>query len=794
LWGTDGTVSAIARNGNTIYVGGFFTSVGPNTGGGAPLDRHTGAPLGAFPRVSGVVDVVLPDGDGGWFVGGSFAAVGGQARSNLAHILVDGRVAEWSPNPDGEVLALARTDQTVYVGGIFSHIGGKARNFVAAVDLASGEGTSWDPSADLQVRALMVHQGRLFVGGDFTAIGGLARVCAAELDIVTGQARSWDPNVGFSGSPGSVRALAASGDTIYIGGDFWTVGPAQRRHLAAVSAATGLATSWNPEVTGPDDVFYGDPFVRTMAVRGSAIYVGGHFTGVGGQSRGCLAQVDLGTALATAWSPDPEPLINGEAPDVWSLMLGDSTIFVSGEFTTIGGQDRRYCAEVGLQTASATPFSPRPNEPVHALAVSGDVAYVGGIFTSIGDQWIRRSGLAAFDAATGAAKDWDPAPDGAGIWSLATTNGHVYVGGDFTVIGGQTRSCLAALDTLTGAATSWNPMANWIVTTMTIERDTLYVGGLFTALDGLIRNRLGAFDLATGVLTRWDPNANSDVYGLAVSGSTVYVAGFFSTIAGESRRFGIAAVDATVGAATDWNPQSDDWVNTVAVIGNSVFVGGRFNSIGGQSRTNLAALDPVTGEATAWVANANSQVFAFAAIADTLYVGGSFFTIGDQLRNGLAALDVQTGTVLPWKPDLSIEEWQGGGSHPVVRALLPIGQTLFVGGGFGRIGEDPTSGLASISFGPPPNPSPPLHGLMGLLPNPVRTCATVRYTLPVAALVTLTVFDIQGRRTATLLDHALQSAGTTEVTINAEGWREGFYFCRLEAGGTLAMRKFVVLK
>jgi len=797
LWGTDGTVAAIARSGNTIYVGGFFTTVGPNTGGGSVLDRRTGDPVSGFPRVTGVVDAATEDGAGGWFIGGSFVAVGGLPRSNLAHVFADGSVAEWAPNTDGEVLALARSGGCLYIGGFFTHLGGVPRSFIGAADAVTGSVTSWNPGADLQVRALLVHQGGLYVGGDFTTIGGQARLCAAELDLTSGQVTTWDPSVGFSGLPGSVRALAALGDTIYIGGDFGNVGAAPRARIAAVSVETGVPTAWNPVIVGPGDMYYGDPYVSAMAVKGNSIFVGGHFTGVSGQTRGCLAKLDLATGQALSWDPVSGPLIGAEAPDVHSLALGDTSIFVSGDFTTIGGQERRYCAEIGLESALASPFQPRPNEPIHALVVEGNRVFAGGPFTSIGSLWARRSGLAAFDATTGEVKAWDPAPDGIGIYSLALYDGALYVGGDFTSIGGQPRSSLAALDTLTAAATPWNPSANWTVTTLTVVRDTLFAGGVFTSLGGQTRNRLGSFDLASGQLTSWDPNANSDVYGLAISGKTVYVAGFFSTIAGVSRRFGVAAVDASSGVATTWNPQSDNWVNAVAVVDSVVFVGGRFNTIGGQPRTNLAALDPVTGAATSWTANTNSTVLTLATVEDTLYVGGGFSQVGGQPRNGLAALDIATGSVLPWNPDLSVAEWQGSGSVPSVLSIVPFGQTLLVGGGFDRISESLASNVAAISFGNPPPPlTPPPSSVLfaGLMPNPVRGAATVRFSLPRAGPVTLTVFDLQGRRVESLLDHALRPAGANNVALGVEGWREGFYFCRLQAGGTSVTRKFVVLR
>jgi hypothetical protein len=46
LWMTNGTVNAIQQVGNTLYIGGNFTYVGPITGGGVPLAVSDGAPCG----------------------------------------------------------------------------------------------------------------------------------------------------------------------------------------------------------------------------------------------------------------------------------------------------------------------------------------------------------------------------------------------------------------------------------------------------------------------------------------------------------------------------------------------------------------------------------------------------------------------------------------------------------------------------------------------------------------------------------------------------------------------------
>jgi len=130
-WITNGPVYAIVKDEvrNIIYIGGNFTYVGPQTGGAVPLDINTGLVQGSFPKVNGRVYAVIPDGSGGWYIGGYFDKVGNVDRNNIAHILSDGSVdLNWNPNADGGVETLAINGSTIYVGGLFTSIGGKKRN------------------------------------------------------------------------------------------------------------------------------------------------------------------------------------------------------------------------------------------------------------------------------------------------------------------------------------------------------------------------------------------------------------------------------------------------------------------------------------------------------------------------------------------------------------------------------------------------------------------------------------------------------------------------------------------
>jgi hypothetical protein len=68
----------------------------------------------------------------------------------------------------------------------------------------------------------------------------------------------------------------------------------------------------------------------------------------------------------------------------------------------------------------------------------------------------------------------------------------------------------------------------------------------------------------------------------------------------------------------------------------------------------------------------------------------------------------------------------------------------------------------------------------------------VRYALPRAADVRLTVYDVLGRTVATLADGA-HEAGHHTATLSGAGLADGVYFIRMTADGFAATRKVVVL-
>ena len=78
-------------------------------------------------------------------------------------------------------------------------------------------------------------------------------------------------------------------------------------------------------------------------------------------------------------------------------------------------------------------------------------------------------------------------------------------------------------------------------------------------------------------------------------------------------------------------------------------------------------------------------------------------------------------------------------------------------------------------------------------PNPFAGSTTVGFSIPTAEHVRLTVYDVLGRRVATLVDDVLQ-AGDQSVRFDATGLQSGTYFYHLEAGDAQLTERFTVVR
>ncbi len=384
----------------------------------------------------------------------------------------------------------------LYAGGSFAGVAARTGHWVR-FDGSGARDLAW-PEVNGSVDAVAPDgAGGWFIGGRFTQVGGQPRARLAhvgangELDpawrpAVTGRARVYD--FSFPVEPG-VSALSVVGDTLYVGGVFASVSGQPRTHLAAVNARTGEPLPWNPRP---------DAEVNALAAAAGTVYVGGRFTRVGSVSRLGVAAFDAATGAMAAWNPGVSGRVRGATdPRVSELVVDRGRLYVGGRFTEVGGRDRYGLAAFDVASGALTAWNPGGGE-VEALAVSGDAVFAGG-FLMYEDRF-GYDGVSAFDARTGRTLPWRPhvlddSSEPGFVDALAVVGDRLYVGGDFSSIGGQPRTNLGAVNTTTGAPTAWNPRPSDTVASLVAAGDGVLVGGDFSGLDSRPRGGLAAIAL-----------------------------------------------------------------------------------------------------------------------------------------------------------------------------------------------------------------------------------------------------------------------------------------------------------
>lgn len=683
----NGEVTALARLGNTLFIGGGFDTAGPASGQMIVTDPVSGARLSGWPRVAGDVHAIISDGANGWYIGGDIMGVGGERRGMLAHIRADGSLdpafdpqaddtvkqmilqgstlyvagqfeniggklrshiaaldvntglaTSFAPGSNGEVLAIALDGNTLYAGGYFSSngglntsFGGQKRDYIAAVDTATGNATGWNPGAKSLVQALALQDGVLYAGGSFSGSGSIAgadRNYIAAIDTVTGAANAWDPNAN-----GPIYALATAGDTVYAGGSFTTINSVSRKNVAAIAVAGGTPTAFNP---APDNA------VRTILHTSTAVYLGGTFDEVAGVARPGAVAVDAATGALLPWNSKVDS-------SVYAIAKAESGLALGGTFAIVDGVTRKNAAAIDLVSGTLTDWNPAPDEMVMALALHNSTVYLGGYFEKLGS--IPRSHIAAVDTALGAPAAFNPVVTGSEITSLALGGDTLYMGGVFSGVASESRSNAAAVSLPGGELKAWAPAVDERIMRLAVDGTTIYMVGDFTSVGGTPRGRIASVD-SSGTLLPWDPSANSDVYGLYVAPDVVYVGGNFSAVGGKLRT-GVAALDKTTGLATAFNLQVYGFAVSIAPFGENLILGGEFFDFSDffeRSFTAATIVDRVTGRRTLVLPHCYGLGYTFDVSGGQVIMGGEFITMNNQPLRGIADISPLSNSLIPATP------------------------------------------------------------------------------------------------------------------------------------------------
>ncbi len=713
------SVDALAVSGSDLYVGGYFTTTGSlsvnNIARWNPMNGWSS--LG-----NGLNDVVIALAVSGStvYAGGSFTQLCGNAACNIGNTIAN-HVAVWNGSSwsalgngvNNIVIALAVSGVDVYAGGAFTQVcGNPACNSgnTTMNRVAAWNGSSWSAlgnGVSNVVDALAVSGSTVYAGGIFfVACGDPA--CASGNTTVN-RVAAWNGSSWSAlgnGVSGTVDALAVSGSTVYVGGQFIEVcgnaacasGNTTMNHIAAWNGS-----SWSALGNGVSSN------VATLAVSGSTVYAGGFFAEVCGNVACSSGNTTVNRVAAwngSSWSA----LGNGVSNVVAALAVSGSTVYFGGQFTQVCGNVACNSSNTTVNHIAAwngsswSALGSGANDSVLALAVSGSTIYAGGLFTSIGG--VPANGIAAWNGSS-----WSSLGNGVKgvVFALAVSGVDVFAGGQFIEVCGNA-ACNSGNTTVNNIAawngSSWSALGNGVggnVFALAVSGSTVYAGGSFNQLCGNAACNSGnttANNIAVWNGSSWSAlgNGMTDVvFALAVSGSTVYAGGLFTQLCGNPA---CNSGNTTANNIAAWNGSSwsalgngvSGGVDALAVSGNTVYAGGSFTRVCGNAdcnTDNTTANRVAAWNGSSWSAlgnGVNNIVVALAVSGSTVYAGGGFTELcgnpacnsGNTTVNRVAAWNDSSWSAL------------GSGMNHNVFALGANGADLYAGGNFTTAGGKPS--------------------------------------------------------------------------------------------------------
>lgn len=392
----DGVVWAQVIVGNTVYVGGNFTTARP---AGAPpgtatvarsnllaYDLTTGKLIEAFDHaLNGQVRsfAVAPD-QKTLYVGGQFTTVNGVNRYRIAAFdVASGALKSFFLSPNASVYGLAVTDTTLYLAGIFNVVNGVTRSGAAAVAVATGAVQPFAVApAGGAIRQVVVSpdKSKVALGGGFTSLNGSSNpgYGLALVNASSGATLPMPTNtiVRNGTDRAAVYSLIAAPEGFY--------GSGYTSDLTVGNFEGAFRSDWSGNLQWLEDC-HGDTY--SVALSGDALYVAGHPHSCGSAgafpepvprtSKRALAFTRKATGVLGTdphgyynfagqpaptqlnWYPDLNAgTFTGQSQGPWSVAANDSYVVYGGEFTAVNGKPQQ-----GLVRFAKSALAPNTDGP-----------------------------------------------------------------------------------------------------------------------------------------------------------------------------------------------------------------------------------------------------------------------------------------------------------------------------------------------------------------------------------------------------------------------------------------------
>lgn len=396
----DGVVWSQAIVGNTVYVGGEFTTARPADAapgvGTVPranllaYNLTTGALISSWnPGTNAPVKAVVASPDGTRiYIGGNFTSAGGQNRYRLAAFdtATGALVSPWNPGTNTRVTSLAVTSTTLYVGGAFSSASNETRNRLAAYSTSTLALLPWAANVDnggVEALTAKADGSQVVVGGSFTSINGSSNpgYGLASLHGTSGALLPWAANskVRNGTSQGAILGLTSDDKSVYgVGYTFGRAGGTLEGTFKA---------SWNGGTLEWVEDCHGDTYSAVPV--GDVVYTTAH-AHYCGNTPGGFPQTEPWTfyrALAftnypdgvsskephgyTNWEGTPSPSIlrwtpeinsgtfTGQSQGPWNIAANDQYLSYGGEFTIVNNKRQQGLVRFAVKEIAPNKQGPR---------------------------------------------------------------------------------------------------------------------------------------------------------------------------------------------------------------------------------------------------------------------------------------------------------------------------------------------------------------------------------------------------------------------------------------------------
>ncbi|MDQ6686095.1 MAG: PKD domain-containing protein [Actinomycetota bacterium] len=382
----DGRVLSIAKVGDTVILGGSFSTVRDYSATTTvtrtnllAFDQNTGQISNTFvPSVDGAVNSVIPGANGTVYIGGAFNNVNGAPHQRLAQLnLADGSVVTGfdAHAISGDVKDLRLFNGRLFVAGAFTSIAGSRQLGLATLNPTTGgfdaylrdtfAGTKNGGYTTVSKFNISATANRLLAIGNFLTVDGAARSQVVMLDLGSTKTAlsNWSTTFYTSTCSSSfnsyMRDLDISPDGSYavisVTGAY-SGGPPSACDTTARFETAGQGEqvpSWI-DYTGGDTTY-------AVEITDSVVYTGGHArwqnnpfagdaTGPGAVSRPGIAALDPLNGLPLSWNPTRDRGVG-----VFDMRADEKGLWVGSDTTHIG-PGYNYRARIALMPTGGTTF------------------------------------------------------------------------------------------------------------------------------------------------------------------------------------------------------------------------------------------------------------------------------------------------------------------------------------------------------------------------------------------------------------------------------------------------------